>query len=109
MTLSHAREPSCRNRRAVGYHGLSSRSSSQRQSGTKGSITQTGFTCQRKKACESRHFLAPLTGEHQQPDDGAIGEGGGVVGIYQRHDWAEEKRRARGCPGRASAREAGTP
>ncbi len=32
----------CRNKRIVGYQGLSSRSSSQRQSGVKGSAVQTG-------------------------------------------------------------------
>ena len=32
----------CRNSRIVGYHGLSLRSSSQRQSGTNGSATHTG-------------------------------------------------------------------
>src|SRR5580658_591300 len=40
---SHRRLSSCRNNRAVGYQGLSSRSSSQRQSGTNGSNIQTGL------------------------------------------------------------------
>ena len=38
-----SRQALWRNRRAVGYQGLSSRSRSQRQSGTKGSMIQTGF------------------------------------------------------------------
>ena len=42
IALSHVRVSSCRNRRAVGYHGLESRSSSQRQSGIKVTIIQTG-------------------------------------------------------------------
>ena len=42
MIRSHWRLSSCRNNRAVGYHGVSSRSSSHRQSGMYGSSTQTG-------------------------------------------------------------------
>ncbi len=41
-TSSQSPHCRCRNKRAVGYHGLSSRSSSQRQSGTKVTNTQTG-------------------------------------------------------------------
>ena len=42
-TPSHRRVSSCRNSRAFGYHGVSSRSSSHRQSGIYGSSTQTGL------------------------------------------------------------------
>ena len=41
-TSVQTRGVDCRNRRMVGYHGLSSRSRSQRQSSANGSITQTG-------------------------------------------------------------------
>ena len=42
-TPSQSPDRGCRNSRAVGYHGLSSRSSIQRQSGTKGSNIHTGL------------------------------------------------------------------
>ena len=42
-TPSQSPGRSCRNNRAVGYQGVSSRSNSQRQSGANGSMTQHGF------------------------------------------------------------------